>query len=140
MGLRFVLQTCPPFISLNMHFLFVRPRLCRQLPSDSQSPTTPLLLANDSYYQVHRGLAPPSYRPCRAHNSKGPVVTGPCNSNKYIVYFRVNVIGTTYHTGTFLPFSLPGVNFGRVATTLTASWSSRGSTPLSTETSETVPS
>jgi hypothetical protein len=68
MGLRFVLQARPPFISLNMHFLFVRSKLCRQLPSDSQSPTTPLPLANDSYYQVHSGLPPPSYRPCRAHN------------------------------------------------------------------------
>jgi len=35
MGLCFVLQARPPFISLNMQFLFVRSRFCRQLPSDS---------------------------------------------------------------------------------------------------------
>ena len=53
-----------------MQFLFVRPGLCRRLLSDSQSPTTPLPLANDSYCQVHSGLTPPSYRPCRAHQKK----------------------------------------------------------------------
>jgi hypothetical protein len=41
-----------------MQFLFVRPGLCLRLPSDSQSPTTPLPLANDSYCQVHSGLSP----------------------------------------------------------------------------------
>jgi len=65
------MQAHPPFVSLIMQFLFVRPRLCLRLPSDSQSPTTPLPLANDSYYQAHSGLAPPSYRPCRAHMEKG---------------------------------------------------------------------
>ena len=34
-----------------MQFIFVRPRISRQLPSDSASPRTPLLLANDSRYQ-----------------------------------------------------------------------------------------
>ena len=53
-----------------MQFLFVRPGLCLRLLSDSQSPTTPLPLANDSYCQVHSGLTPPSYRPCRAHQKK----------------------------------------------------------------------
>ena len=33
-----------------IQFLFVRPKLCRQLLSDSQSPATPLLLASGSYY------------------------------------------------------------------------------------------
>ena len=50
-----------------MRFLFIRPEFCRRLPSDSSSRRTPLPLANDSYCQVHSGLTPPSYRPCRAH-------------------------------------------------------------------------
>ena len=44
----------PPYIQ----FLFVSPHICRQLPSDSQSPATPLLLANPSYCKVGSGLAP----------------------------------------------------------------------------------
>ena len=61
-----------------MQFLFVRPGLCLRLPSDSQSPTTPLPLANDSYCQVHSGLTPPSYRPCRAHEIKRQGHYWPC--------------------------------------------------------------
>ena len=53
-----------------MRFLFIRPEFCRRLPSDSSSRRTPLPLANDSYCQVHSGLTPPSYRPCRAHTKK----------------------------------------------------------------------
>ena len=41
-----------------MHFLFVGPNLCRQLLSDSQSPVTPLLLANTPYCKACSGLAP----------------------------------------------------------------------------------
>jgi hypothetical protein len=41
-----------------MQFLFVDSNVCRQLPSDSQSPATPLLLANDTYCNAHSGLAP----------------------------------------------------------------------------------
>jgi hypothetical protein len=48
-------------------FLFIRPRFCLRLPSDSTSPWTPLPLASGSHYQAHSGLSPPSYRPCRAH-------------------------------------------------------------------------
>ena len=51
----------------SMQFLFVRPRLCRRLPSDSTSRWTPLPLANSSYCQVCSGLSPPSYNACRAH-------------------------------------------------------------------------
>ncbi|MBE6665861.1 MAG: hypothetical protein E7603_06565, partial [Ruminococcaceae bacterium] len=43
----------------DMQFLFVRPRLCRGLPSDSTSRQTPLSLANSSYCQVCSGLSPP---------------------------------------------------------------------------------
>ncbi|MGB4469037.1 MAG: hypothetical protein WBI37_00140, partial [Tepidanaerobacteraceae bacterium] len=51
-------------------FLFIRPRFCLRLPSDSTSPWTPLPSASGSHYQVHSGLSPPSYRPCRAHIKK----------------------------------------------------------------------
>ena len=53
-----------------MQFLFVRPRLCRRLPSDSTSRWTPLPLANSSYCQVCSGLSPPSCNACRAHAKK----------------------------------------------------------------------
>ena len=51
-----------------IQFLFVRPRFCRRLPSDSASRRTPLPLANSSYCQACSGLSPPSYYACRAHN------------------------------------------------------------------------
>ncbi len=44
--------------------------VCRQLPSDSTSRWTPLLLANASYCKVHSGLAPYSYYTCLAHIKK----------------------------------------------------------------------
>ena len=50
-----------------MQFLFVRPRFCFRLPSDSASQRTPLPLANSSYCQVCSGLSPPSNSACRAH-------------------------------------------------------------------------
>jgi hypothetical protein len=43
-----------------IRFLFVRPAFCLGLPSDSQSPATPLPLANTSPCRVCRGLSPPS--------------------------------------------------------------------------------
>ena len=52
-----------------IQFLFVRPRLCRGLPSDSTSRWTPLPLANSSYCQVCSGLSPPSDSACRAHQN-----------------------------------------------------------------------
>ena len=55
-----------------MQFLFVRPRLCRGLPSDSTSRWTPLPLANSSYCQVCSGLSPPSDSACRAHYENDP--------------------------------------------------------------------
>ena len=51
----------------NMQFLFVGPNLCRQLLSDSQSPATPLLLANTPYCKAYSGLAPYSLYPCLTH-------------------------------------------------------------------------
>ena len=62
-----------------MQFLFVRPRLCRGLPSDSTSRQTPLSLANSSYCQVCSGLSPPSDSACRAHKIK----------IRYGIYFRI---------------------------------------------------
>ena len=53
-----------------IQFLFVRPRLCRGLPSDSTSRWTPLPVANSSYCQVCSGLSPPSDSACRAHKEK----------------------------------------------------------------------
>ena len=50
-----------------MQFLFVRPRFCLQLLSDSASRRTPLSSANSSYCQACSGLSPPSYYACRAH-------------------------------------------------------------------------
>ncbi len=50
-----------------IQFLFIEPGFCLQLLSDSTSRWTPLLSANSSYCQVYSGLAPPSYRSCRAH-------------------------------------------------------------------------
>jgi len=41
-----------------MKFLFVGSNICRLLPSDSQSPTTPLLLANTKYCNSCSGLEP----------------------------------------------------------------------------------
>ena len=51
-----------------IQFLFVRPRLCLWLPSDSTSRWTPLPLANSSYCQACSGLSPPSDCACRAHH------------------------------------------------------------------------
>lgn len=53
-----------------MQFLFVRPRFCLQLLSDSASRRTPLSSANSSYCQACSGLSPPSYYACRAHYQK----------------------------------------------------------------------
>jgi len=53
-------RTAHPAASPPIRFLFVAPALCLRLPSDSQSPATPLPSANTSPCRVCRGLAPPS--------------------------------------------------------------------------------
>ena len=53
-----------------IQFLFVRPRFCLRLPSDSISRWTPLSLANSSYCQVCSGLSPPSCNACRAQSGR----------------------------------------------------------------------
>ena len=45
-------------ISPCIQFLFVGSHICRQLPSDSTSQWTPLLLANTPYCKACSGLAP----------------------------------------------------------------------------------
>ena len=67
-----------------MQFLFVRPRLCLRLPSDSASRRTPLPSANSSYCQVCSGLSPPSDNTCRAHTQKGDV----CFKRHRLLYLK----------------------------------------------------
>ena len=50
-----------------MQFLFVGSNVCRQLPSDSTSRWTPLLLADDTYCNAHSGLTPYSWYACLTH-------------------------------------------------------------------------
>jgi len=59
----------PASISLTkyMKFVFLGPVFCRQLPSDSASPRTPLLLANLYFCLRGSGLTPYSSCTCRAH-------------------------------------------------------------------------
>jgi hypothetical protein len=70
-----------------MKFLFVGPDFCRQLLSDSQSPKTPLLLANTSYCKVCSGLAPYSLLPCLTHK-KIPSIT---QQDSSIVILKINI-------------------------------------------------
>ena len=57
---------------------FADPALCLRLPSDSQSPTKPLPLANTSPCGASRGLSPPSrYALPAAPKEHGP--EGPCS-------------------------------------------------------------
>ena len=44
--------------------------LSYRLPSDLQSPATPLSSTSDSPDRVRKGFTPPSEAPCRAHNEK----------------------------------------------------------------------
>src|SRR5690606_20206978 len=53
-----------------MRFVFLGPVFCLQLPSDSASPRTPLLLANLYFCLRGSGLAPYSSYACRAHIKK----------------------------------------------------------------------
>ena len=50
--------------------LFVRPRFCIRLTSDSTSRWTPLSSTNSSYFQACSGLSPPSYCPFGANYKK----------------------------------------------------------------------
>ena len=57
-----------------MRFVFLGPVFCLQLPSDSASPRTPLLLANLYFCLRGSGLTPYSSCTCRAHKyGKSPV-------------------------------------------------------------------
>ena len=63
------LWTAYPAMPPRIRFLFVRPAFCLGLPSDSQSPATPLPSANTSPCRVCRGLSPPSRQ---AHHHSEP--------------------------------------------------------------------
>ena len=56
-----------PRYAASIRFLFVRPAICFRLPSDSQSPATPLPSASTSPCRACRGLSPPS-RPVHHHS------------------------------------------------------------------------
>ena len=60
-----------------MQFLFVRPRLCFGLPSDSASRRMPLPPADSSYRLAcsGSGLSPPCCIACRAHQNTRPIRT-----------------------------------------------------------------
>ena len=60
-----------------MRFLFVGPRVCLRLPSDSTSRWTPLPSANSSHCKACNGLSPSSLRTCRAHQKKGDADASP---------------------------------------------------------------
>ena len=81
-----------------MWFLFVGPRVCIRLPSDSASRRTPLPFANSSYCQACSGLSPPSYRPCWAHNKK--------KTRIFILIFSIRVATSCSHKGK--PFTTIG--------------------------------
>jgi hypothetical protein len=49
---------CSPHGTASIRFLFVAPALCFRLPSDSQSPETPLPSANTCPCRLCRGLSP----------------------------------------------------------------------------------
>ena len=61
-GLRFVWQAHPHSVCLIV-FVFLGPGLCRQLPSDSTSRWTPLLLANG--WRLHAPITDLHRRVCR---------------------------------------------------------------------------
>ena len=75
-----------------MQSLFVRPRLCFGLPSDSASRRTPLPSANSSYCHACSGLSPPCCIACRAHYQKAVLPTGShCFfvTNSVSIFFRM---------------------------------------------------
>ena len=74
-----------------MQFLFVRPRFCFRLPSDSASQRTPLPLTNSSYCQVCSGLSPPSNSACRAHTATKKLPT-----SELLCYSRRTYVNTAF--------------------------------------------
>ena len=75
-----------------MQSLFVRPRLCFGLPSDSASRRTLLPSANSSYCHACSGLSPPCCIACRAHQQKAVLPTGShCFfvTNSVSIFFRM---------------------------------------------------
>ena len=96
-----------------MQFLFVRPRLCFGLPSDSASRRTPLPSANSSYCHACSGLSPPCCIACRAHRKNGTVF--PCRffGLLHMPIFYLHIFREKYMqiTGNFFAYlCIKGVN------------------------------
>lgn len=73
-----------------MRFVFLGPVFCLQLPSDSTSPWTPLLLANLYFCLRGSGLTPYSSCACRAHSKKPLFVV--TNSGKVLIFFLNGIV------------------------------------------------
>ena len=96
-----------------MQSLFVRPRLCFGLPSDSASRRTPLPSANSSYCHACSGLSPPCCIACRAHRKNGTVF--PCRffGLLHMPIFYLHIFREKYIqiTGNFFAYlCIKGVN------------------------------
>ena len=89
--------TSPTQIPPYMKFLFVGPDFCRQLLSDLQSPSTPLLLANTSYCKVCSGLAPYSLLPCLTHKRNDSQVENRFPIDK-ILNYPANILNNKNNT------------------------------------------
>ena len=57
-------------------FVFLGSKLSYQFPSDSQSPTKPLLIANGWQLHTHNGFTPSSYSPSTVHNKEKAIKGG----------------------------------------------------------------
>jgi hypothetical protein len=61
-----------PHDAVSIRFLFVAPALGFRLPSDSQSPETPLPSTNTGRRRLCRGLSPPNECALPGAKEKGP--------------------------------------------------------------------
>ncbi|MDE3839197.1 hypothetical protein C0966_07475 [Bacillus methanolicus] len=77
-----------------MKFVFLRPEVCRPLPSDSASPRTPLRQANCYFCLRNSGLAPYRLQPCRAHNKKSRSVHRIC-----FCFFKIHLFFSSSNKG-----------------------------------------
>ena len=90
---------------LFMQFLFVRPRFCLRLLSDSASRRTPLSLANSSYCHACSGLSPPSYYACRAHTWQSPPVSDDRWAVLCLLFHLLFEVGSHFFETAFFPYS-----------------------------------
>jgi len=75
-------SACSPHGAASIRFLFVAPALCFRLPSDSQSPKTPLPSANTCPCRLCRGLSPPNECALPGAQKKAPLA-GPSSASNY---------------------------------------------------------